>query len=127
MSQIQTLSRPDSGGENMESYIIVGGGLAGLTAANALAGRGDHVTVLEQSEHLGGRAVTLDERGYRFNLGPHALYRGGHAMRTLCEWKIPVRGKVPDISRRSFFVYAGRTYDFFTNAGGMLRTPLFNW
>jgi|SRR5581483_3909002 len=111
----------------MESYIIVGGGLAGLTAANALAGRGDRVTVLEQSERLGGRATTREEQGYRFNLGPHALYRGGRAMRTRHDWKVAIRGHVPDVSRQSFLVYEGRKYDFFTGAGGILHTPLFRW
>ena len=111
----------------MESYIIVGGGLAGLTAANALAGTGDRVVLFEQSEHLGGRAITQDERGYKLNLGPHALYRGGRAIQTLREWQIPVHGKVPSVDTGAYFVYAGRKYDLFANAGGMLRTRLFGW
>src|SRR5215813_3575477 len=111
----------------MESYIIAGGGLAGLTAANALAGNGARVTVYEQSEHVGGRAITHGERGYKFNLGPHALYCGGRAMQTLREWKIEVRGKVPDVSSDAYLVHLGRKYDFFTGARGLLRTPLFTW
>src|SRR5262245_4801124 len=99
----------------MESYIIVGGGLAGLTAANALAGHGDPVTVLEQSEHLGGRAVTQDDRGYKLNLGPHALYRGGRAMQTFREWGIPVQGRIPEVNTDAFLVCGGHKYDFFTN------------
>jgi phytoene dehydrogenase-like protein len=47
----------------MESYVVIGGGLAGLTAANALAGPGRQVTLLEQSSHLGGRARTQQENG----------------------------------------------------------------
>jgi phytoene dehydrogenase-like protein len=46
----------------MESYTVVGGGIAGLTAANALAGNGNKVVLLEQSERLGGRAITLQDR-----------------------------------------------------------------
>ena len=57
----------------MQRYIVVGGGLAGLTAANALAAEGRKVVLLEQSEHLGGRAMTRQDRGYLLNLGPHAL------------------------------------------------------
>jgi phytoene dehydrogenase-like protein len=111
----------------MESYIVVGGGLAGLTAANALAGRGDRVTIVEQSAHPGGRAITHEERGYKFNLGPHALYCGGRAMETFRAWKIPVRGKIPELSAGAFLIREGRKYDFFTSTGGLLRTPLFGW
>jgi glycine/D-amino acid oxidase-like deaminating enzyme len=111
----------------MESYIIVGGGLAGLTAANALAGRGDRVTLIEQSEHLGGRAVTHRERGYSFNLGPHALYRGGRALETLRGWNIAVNGRIPALGAGTYMVRDGRKYDFFTNTRGLLRTNLFGW
>jgi phytoene dehydrogenase-like protein len=111
----------------MESYIVVGGGLAGLTAANALAGTGARVTVYEQSAHLGGRAATHEERGYKFNLGPHALYLGGRAMRTFREWNLPVHGRIPDVSAGAFLICEGRKFDFFTGAAGMLRTPLFGW
>ena len=56
---------------------VVGGGIAGLTAATYLARAGRAVTVYEQATDLGGRARTHEEAGYRFNFGPHALYRGG--------------------------------------------------
>jgi phytoene dehydrogenase-like protein len=52
----------------MQRYIVLGGGLAGLTAANALAGDGHKVVLLEQSQHLGGRAITQPDRGYLLNL-----------------------------------------------------------
>ena len=55
--------------------IVVGGGLAGLTAAATLARAGRPVTVVEGAEHLGGRARSRHRHGYDLNLGPHALYR----------------------------------------------------
>ena len=54
--------------------IVVGGGLAGLTAAATLARSGRAVTVIEGAEHLGGRARSRHRLGYDLNLGPHALY-----------------------------------------------------
>jgi len=86
----------------MERYIVVGGGLAGLTAANALAGDGREVVLLERSEHLGGRATTQEDRGYSLNLGPHALYQGGVAARTLRRWGVPFQGNPPDTSAASY-------------------------
>ncbi|MEU3977143.1 NAD(P)-binding protein [Streptomyces bacillaris] len=55
---------------------VVGGGLAGLTAAITAAESGARVTVYESHRTLGGRARTADGP-YRTNEGPHALYRRG--------------------------------------------------
>jgi phytoene dehydrogenase-like protein len=110
----------------MQSYIVIGGGLAGLTAANALAQPGRKVTLLEQSEHLGGRAITQQDAGFQLNLGPHALYCGGPATRTFTDWKIPFQGHPPAQSR-GHFVYQGEKYPLITNAATLLKSPLFGF
>jgi squalene-associated FAD-dependent desaturase len=46
---------------NVESVLIVGGGLAGLAAATALAPRGFRVTILESRGRLGGRASSFQD------------------------------------------------------------------
>ncbi|MEO5952278.1 MAG: FAD/NAD(P)-binding protein, partial [Chloroflexia bacterium] len=48
--------------------IIVGGGLAGLTASIYLARANRPVTLLEKADHVGGRAISQDHNGYIFNL-----------------------------------------------------------
>jgi monoamine oxidase len=48
--------------------VIVGGGLAGLWIADALAKRGDAVTVLEKYDYLGGRVLTA-KAGYEIGAG----------------------------------------------------------
>ncbi|WP_328748375.1 NAD(P)-binding protein [Streptomyces sp. NBC_00285] len=60
----------------MHRITVVGGGLAGLTAAITAAEAGVKVTVHEAHHTLGGRARTA-EAPYRTNVGPHALYSGG--------------------------------------------------
>ncbi|MFF1712828.1 FAD-dependent oxidoreductase [Streptomyces sp. NPDC058268] len=55
---------------------VIGGGLAGLTAAITAAESGARVTLHESHHTLGGRARTA-EGVYRTNEGPHALYNGG--------------------------------------------------
>jgi Flavin containing amine oxidoreductase len=111
----------------MESYVVVGGGLAGLTAANALVDAGHKVTLFEQSERLGGRAITTEQQGFRMNVGPHALYRGGIAMKTLLDWKIPFSGKTPDLrGGGAYMVNSGEKWPFFVDLKGLLRHPWFS-
>ena len=55
---------------NARSAIVVGGGLAGMVVSRELALRGWHVTLLERSQRLGGKAGSdvkngrLEEHGY---------------------------------------------------------------
>ncbi len=50
----------------MPSSIVVGGGLAGLIAARGLAREGWQVTLLERSDHLGGKADALESPEHGF-------------------------------------------------------------
>src|SRR6185437_16820358 len=56
-----------------DRVVIVGAGLAGLSAALRLIGTGRQVTVLEQEAEPGGRAGLLSIDGYRFDTGPTVL------------------------------------------------------
>jgi phytoene dehydrogenase-like protein len=60
----------------MSEITVVGGGLAGLTAAIACAEDGAKVRLLEAHATLGGRARS-DGAPYKTNFGPHALYSDG--------------------------------------------------
>ncbi|UOF89978.1 FAD-dependent oxidoreductase [Fodinisporobacter ferrooxydans] len=53
--------------------VVVGGGLAGLSAAAHLSHSGKKVLLLEKA-NLGGRAVTINIKGFAFNFGAHAIY-----------------------------------------------------
>jgi monoamine oxidase len=46
-------------GRTGEHVIVIGAGIAGLTAANTLAGQGFSVTVLEARDRIGGRTNTV--------------------------------------------------------------------
>lgn len=74
---------------------IVGGGLAGLTAASYLARAGHAVTLYERADTLGGRARTQGHEGFLFNFGPHAVYRGGVGATILRELGVAWSGKNP--------------------------------
>ena len=56
-----------------DNVVIVGAGLAGLSAALRLAGAGRKVTVVERESVPGGRNGLLNKSGYAFDTGPSVL------------------------------------------------------
>ena len=56
-----------------DHVVIVGAGLAGLSAALRLAGAGRRVTVVERESVPGGRNGLLQNDGYSFDTGPSVL------------------------------------------------------
>lgn len=73
----------------MDEITVVGGGIAGLSAAIAAAEGGAPVRLLEAGSEVGGRARSIDGP-YRANLGPHVLYKDGAPWAWLSE-----RGLLP--------------------------------
>ncbi len=64
---------------------VLGGGVAGMTAAFGLADRGFRVTLLESRQWLGGRAFSFVDRhsGRRLDNGPHVMLGCYRATRAL--------------------------------------------
>lgn len=60
--------------ERIWDAIIIGAGIAGLTASIYLARAGKTVLVLDKALQAGGRGVSAILSGVRVNLGAHALY-----------------------------------------------------
>lgn len=56
--------------------IVIGGGIAGLTAAYRLQQAGHNVRVLESAERVGGRMITLEWNGIRFDPGAEFITSG---------------------------------------------------
>lgn len=55
------------------NIVVVGGGLAGLSAACTAAARGHSVTLLDKNDWVGGKAAEHSAQGYRFDMGPTIL------------------------------------------------------
>ena len=81
--------------QELARVIVVGGGIAGLVAANAAADRlGPEVTLLDTGP---GRARTSTRDGVLLNEGPHALYLHGALAAALRGWGIDLQGGSPDL------------------------------
>lgn len=108
-----------------KNVIVVGGGLAGLVAANFAVKAGANVTLFEKSRSIGGRAATTEKHGIQFNLGPHALYRSGQAYRILHELGVEFTGGIPKVGG-TVGVRNGRKHLLPSGAMTLLTTGLFN-
>jgi 15-cis-phytoene desaturase len=72
---------------NQEQVVVIGGGLAGLACAVALADKGLRVTLLEAAPGLGGRASSWAESdtGDVVDIGPHIFHSEYHNMLAFLE------------------------------------------
>ncbi len=52
---------------------VIGGGLAGIAAALALADAGAQVTLFERRPHLGGLTSSIERDGFSFDNGQHVF------------------------------------------------------
>ncbi|PKL06849.1 MAG: NAD(P)/FAD-dependent oxidoreductase [Spirochaetae bacterium HGW-Spirochaetae-9] len=60
-----------------KDIIVVGGGIAGLTAALSLAQKGKDLLLIEKNEHCGGLMNSFEREGFRFEGGARALVNAG--------------------------------------------------
>ncbi len=103
---------------------VVGGGLGGLAAAAYAARAGRSVVLCEKAPELGGRAATHSAGGFRLNLGPHAVYRGGEGRTVLRELGVSFRDGMPKVAG-GFAIARGAAHALPGGFVSMLTTGLF--
>ena len=108
--------------ENTKDVIVIGAGIAGLTAAIYLAQEGQNVLLLEQSSSVGGRARTTLLDGFYLNQGPHALYFAGAGAKILKEIGIQYTGNPPPSP--SYLVKDDTLYPQILGLSSLLTTKL---
>lgn len=80
--------------------IVVGAGIAGLTAAAQLAHRGYGVTVYEKTASPGGRAAQATWDGFTFDLGPTLLFMLDVYRTAFASWGGDFDREVPTVRLR---------------------------
>ncbi len=105
---------------------VVGAGPSGLAAAQLLKRRGRQVTVFEGSGRLGGQDQSPLLGGVPVNLGPHALYLGGDAVRVLKELGVTWDGHPPPLKGARAFV-DGRLEPLPGSVWTLIATGMFGW
>lgn len=109
----------------MHDVVIIGGGLAGYTAANHLSGYNLSILLLEKAKNIGGRARTNKVQNQYLNIGPHAFHKKGKAKSILERFGVELHGNSPKLNGillENHIEYAAP----FTPSG-TLATSLLNW
>jgi protoporphyrinogen oxidase len=90
--------------------IILGGGMAGLSAGHVLTNAGCRVRVFERDHTVGGLSKTIVKDGFRFDLGGHRFFTTDAATDAF------VRGLMADelvtVSRSSKIFMHGKYFDY---------------
>lgn len=82
-------ARPERPEGSPPTVAVIGGGIAGITAAATLAERGFAVTLFERNRYLGGKCgaweVEVDGETQRVDHGFHAFFHNYHNLRALLD------------------------------------------
>jgi len=102
------------------SVTILGGGLAGLSAAHKFVEAGWAVTVVEREAGVGGLASSFTREGYTFDHGPHRLYS---SLQELNEhFKLVLDGNWDYRARLSRIYMQKKFFDYPLKAGNVVRS-----
>jgi 15-cis-phytoene desaturase len=108
-----------------EKVVVVGGGLAGLSAAARLTHNGYDVTLLEKAPKLGGRAITIPLKGFNFNFGAHAIYARDKSILRKFEHEIGLNVNWKDFSpSKAYYDMGSYTTPMPATLEGLYRTKV---
>ncbi len=104
----------------MDRVAVLGAGLAGLSAADALTRRGVPVTVFEKHRHSGGLAATFTRGAFSFDFGPHRFHTRNDA---LLEFVRDLLGEdLLTLQRHSRIRLLDRYFDYPLSLGSVLSS-----
>ena len=94
----------------LDRTLVLGGGLAGLSAAYQLTAENVSVTVIEASEKIGGLARTIEHNGFRFDLGGHRFVTHDKNLEKFV--KTLLEEDYLEVPRSSKILLRGRYFDY---------------
>ncbi len=118
---------PDNGLES-PSFLIVGGGITGLSLALALARQGQNVTLIEECERLGGNIHSVTEQGWQMELGPNTLLAKPSLYRLIDSLGLADKAIFsPTASKKRYVVKDGKPLALPSSLTSALRHPLLGY
>jgi oxygen-dependent protoporphyrinogen oxidase len=110
----------------MHDVIVIGGGIAGLTAAWRLRRDGRSVLVLEEQAQPGGNIRTIGRDGFRMEIGPHSFMGSSeNVWRLIDELDMEEAVEPAGAASKNRYIYRdGRLLPLPMDPLSFLRTPL---
>lgn len=90
--------------------LILGAGLAGLSAGHVLTRAGLPLEVIEADHDVGGLARTIEHNGFRFDLGGHRFLTSNKAVETFV--RDLLRNEILHAPRSSKILLRGKYFDY---------------
>lgn len=90
--------------------VVLGAGLAGLSAGLVLSQAGKAVTIIEREACVGGLAKTIEHNGFRFDLGGHRFIAKNRRIEQLV--KDILRYEYLVVPRKSKIYLGGKYFDY---------------
>ncbi|MBU0761763.1 MAG: FAD-dependent oxidoreductase [Candidatus Altiarchaeota archaeon] len=101
----------------MRVYVL-GGGLAGLSAAYQLTKDGVETIVVEALDQVGGLAQSFTEKGYTYDLGPHRFHSSDKELNK--HFVNVLNGEVEEKIRKSRILLEGRFFEYPLKVGNAI-------
>lgn len=90
--------------------VILGAGLAGLSAGHVLTRAGVPLEVIEAGHEVGGLARTIEHNGFRFDLGGHRFLTGNKAVEAFV--RDLLGSEILEAPRKSKILLRNRYFDY---------------
>ncbi|MCD4700349.1 MAG: FAD-dependent oxidoreductase [Candidatus Aegiribacteria sp.] len=98
---------------------VLGAGLAGLRAADILSEKGLNVLIIEKEAKPGGLAITFQQSGFFFDLGPHRFHTENSRILQFVEELLP--GELLELQRLSRIRLLDRYFSYPLVFGDVLK------
>ncbi len=112
----------------MHEFIVIGGGISGLSTAWFLHRAGRDVQVIDGGSHPGGSIQTAWEQGFQMELGPNTIMDNKPSLRRLIA-ELGLEAQVQEANRaakKRFIVRDGRPLPIPMSPVGLVRSPLWS-
>lgn len=96
--------------DSNSGVIVLGGGLAGLSAAHVLAKADRNVLVFEADSSVGGLSKTITKGNFRFDLGGHRFFTNNERVETFI--RELMGEELLEVPRSSVIYLQGKRFDY---------------
>ncbi len=99
--------------------IVLGAGPAGLAAGHEFTRHGGRVTVLERNSYVGGLCVTVEQDGYKFDIGGHRWFTKNEHLNNW--FRRLMEGEIVMVQRISRIFHGGKFFSYPISFGDLMK------